>query len=72
MLMSLQAFVRPGGEIFLFRTASVPEAPGSLMPPLAWKASRFRSWKQGVSLVVLEKRQSDTVSRTVPRETPEE
>jgi 16S rRNA (guanine527-N7)-methyltransferase len=34
-LMTLQAFVRPGGVIFLFRGPSGPEAP-ELVPPLRW------------------------------------
>lgn len=37
ILMSLQAFVKPGGQVFLFRSHS--EAPGSLTPPLTWLAT---------------------------------
>jgi 16S rRNA (guanine527-N7)-methyltransferase len=36
VLGTLQAFVRPGGAIFLFRGPSGPEAPGTLVPPLEW------------------------------------
>ena len=56
VLMNLQAFVRPGGEIFLFRAASGAEAPGSLMPPLSWKATFPLLEEQGSRLVVLSKR----------------
>jgi 16S rRNA G527 N7-methylase RsmG len=55
ILMNLQAFVRPGGELFLFRAASGAEAPASLMPPLSWKAT-FPLLDQGSRLVVLTKR----------------
>ena len=56
ILMNLQAFVRPGGELFLFRAASGAEAPGSLMPPLSWKATFPLLEDQGSRLVVLTKR----------------
>lgn len=39
VLSTLQAFVRPGGSIFLFRGPSGPEAPGALVPPLEWAAT---------------------------------
>jgi hypothetical protein len=38
VLMSLQAFVKPGGRIFLFRRAT-DEFPRNLMPPLTPFAS---------------------------------
>jgi 16S rRNA (guanine527-N7)-methyltransferase len=56
VLMNLQAFVRPGGELFLFRTASGAEAPSSPMPPLSWKATFPLLEDQGSRLVVLSKR----------------
>jgi 16S rRNA G527 N7-methylase RsmG len=56
VLMNLQAFVRPGGELFLFRAASGAEAPDSLMPPLSWKATFPLLEDQGSRLVVLTKR----------------
>jgi 16S rRNA (guanine527-N7)-methyltransferase len=34
-LLTLQAFVRPGGLLFLFRGASAPESP-EVVPPLRW------------------------------------
>jgi 16S rRNA (guanine527-N7)-methyltransferase len=56
ILMNLQAFVRPGGELFLFRAASGAESPGSLMPPLSWKATFPLLEDLGSRLVVLTKR----------------
>jgi 16S rRNA (guanine527-N7)-methyltransferase len=57
ILMNLQAFVRPGGELFLFRAASGAGSPGSLMPPLSWKATYPLLESQGSRLVVLAKRE---------------
>jgi 16S rRNA (guanine527-N7)-methyltransferase len=56
VLMNLQAFVRPGGELFLFRAASGAGSPGTLMPPLSWKATYPLLESQGSRLVVLGKR----------------
>jgi 16S rRNA (guanine527-N7)-methyltransferase len=39
VLGSLQAFVTPGGSIFLFRGPSGPEVPTGLVPPLEWAAT---------------------------------
>ena len=39
MLTSLQAFLRPGGDIFLFRGSSGPEFPPQLTLPLIWHAT---------------------------------
>lgn len=69
VLMSLQAFVRPGGEIFMFRTSSGASGPVAVTPPLAWKAS-FPLLEQASSLVVLEKRHIGYSGRAVSRETP--
>jgi 16S rRNA (guanine527-N7)-methyltransferase len=68
MLMSLQAFVCPGGEIFLFRTTAGAAGPASVTPPLAWKAS-YPLIEQASSLVVLEKRHVGHIKRDVSRET---
>ena len=70
VLMSLQAFVRPGGEIFLFRTTAGASGPTTVNPPLSWKAS-YPLLEQATSLVVLEKRQVGYVNRNVSRETPQ-
>jgi len=56
ILMNLQAFVRPGGELFLFKAASGAEALDSLMPPLSWRATFPLLEDQGSRLVVLTKR----------------
>ena len=68
VLMSMQAFVRPSGEIFLFRTTA--GAPGSVAvtPPLAWRAS-FPLLEQASSLVILEKRPVGYAGNNVSRET---
>ena len=39
MLSTLQAFVRPGGLVFLFRGPSGPEAPATVVPPLEWQGT---------------------------------
>jgi hypothetical protein len=54
--MNLQAFVKPGGEVFLFRAASGAGSPGALVPPLSWKATFPLLESQGSRLVVLSKR----------------
>jgi 16S rRNA (guanine527-N7)-methyltransferase len=56
VLMNLQAFVKPGGEIFLFRASSGAESPDSLKPPLSWKATFPLIESQASRLVVLSKR----------------
>jgi 16S rRNA (guanine527-N7)-methyltransferase len=38
-LVTLQAFLAPRGEFFLFRSASGPEVPAAVVPPLEWKAT---------------------------------
>lgn len=59
ILMSLQAFVKPGGHIFLFRSSS-GDAPDSLTPPLTWVATFPLVEPLRSRLVVLEKRQLTT------------
>ena len=53
MLMNLQAFVRPGGALFLFRASG---SPANITPPLSWKATYPLLEERGSRLVVLEKR----------------
>lgn len=55
VLMTLQAFVRPGGQLFLFRSTS-GDAPESLTPPLAWRATYPLLESLRSRLVILEKR----------------
>lgn len=56
ILMSLQAFVKPGGHMFLFRSGS-GDATDSLTPPLTWVATFPLVEPLRSRLVVLEKRQ---------------
>ena len=39
VLARLQAFVAPGGRLFLFRGPSGPDVPVSLVPPLTWQST---------------------------------
>jgi 16S rRNA (guanine527-N7)-methyltransferase len=54
ILMSLQAFVKPSGQLLWFRTSSQVETV-PLPPPLAWKATHALVESLGSRLVVLEK-----------------
>jgi len=38
-LLTLQAFLRPGGHVFWFRGPSGPDVPGDLIYPLSWTAT---------------------------------
>jgi 16S rRNA (guanine527-N7)-methyltransferase len=38
-LVTLQAFLAPGGQLLLFRGPSGPEVPAAVVPPLEWKAT---------------------------------
>ncbi len=55
VLMSLQAFLRPGGQLFLFRGPAGTDVSDSLTPPLAWKATFPLVESLRSRLVVLEK-----------------
>lgn len=39
ILMSLQAFLKPSGQMLLFRGASGPNVPGNVFHPLEWEAT---------------------------------
>ena len=39
VLRGLQAFVKPGGQLLLFRSTSGVDVPADLPPPLAWSAT---------------------------------
>lgn len=56
VLMSLQAFVKPDGEVFLFRSGPLSTA-STLTPPLTLKATHPLLESLGSSLTVLGKRQ---------------
>src|SRR6185295_6431420 len=38
-LLTLQAFLRPGGQVFWFRGPSGPDVPGDLIYPMSWTAT---------------------------------
>jgi 16S rRNA (guanine527-N7)-methyltransferase len=54
LLMSLQAFVKPGGSLFLFRSTD-GGAPDGLTPPLRWTGTFTLVEPLRSRLVVLEK-----------------
>ena len=56
ILMGLQAFVKPGGQLFLFRSTSSADSTDTLTPPLAWRATYPLLESLRSRLVVLEKR----------------
>ncbi|HKE86203.1 MAG TPA: RsmG family class I SAM-dependent methyltransferase [Vicinamibacterales bacterium] len=56
VLMTLQAFVKPAGEVFLFRSGS-PSPPGTFTPPLALRGIHALLDPQSSNLMVLGKRQ---------------
>ena len=56
VLMNLQAFLKPGGHLFLFRGATGGDLSETVHPPLAWKATYPLIEALRSRLVVLEKR----------------
>jgi 16S rRNA (guanine527-N7)-methyltransferase len=54
-LMSLQAFLKPTGQLFWFRGAPGRVDPASIAPPLRWTATRALVDANGSRLVVLAK-----------------
>ena len=65
ILMNLQAFVRPGGELFLFLEPPLEqEAPGSLMPPLSWRAHVSPPRRPGKSPCLLLTKRADRLRRS--------
>ena len=66
MLVTLQAFARPGGLVFLFRGSGTSGPSESVTPPLAWKATYPLIESLRSRLVVLEKRAE---AGSVPRGT---
>jgi 16S rRNA (guanine527-N7)-methyltransferase len=55
VLATLQAFLKPGGVLFLFRGPSGTQAVGTVTPPLIWKATFPLVESLRSRLVVLEK-----------------
>lgn len=56
VLMLLQTLVRPGGQLFLFRSVSGTSSPEPVLPPLALKADVSLIESVRSHLVILEKR----------------
>lgn len=67
VLGTLQAFAKPGGQIFLFRGSGHSDPSESVTPPLMWQATYPLIESLRSRLVVLEKR---AVAGGVPRGTP--
>ena len=55
VLRSLQAFIKPGGDLLLFRGGGGSGVPGDLQPPLAWHATYPLVESLRSQLVVLRK-----------------
>jgi 16S rRNA (guanine527-N7)-methyltransferase len=55
VLIGLQAFLKPGGELLLFRGGSGSEVPSVLAPPLFWAATHTLLESERSRLVVLRK-----------------
>lgn len=55
VLLGLQAFLKPGGQLLLFRGAAGPETPPSVAPPLFWHATHLLLESDRSRLVVLRK-----------------
>lgn len=56
LLIGLQAFLRPGGQLFLFRGAASSDPTDAAPPPLTWRATFPLVESLRSRLVVLEKR----------------
>jgi 16S rRNA G527 N7-methylase RsmG len=57
VLAALQAFLKTGGQLFLFRSQTRGDAQESVNPPLSWAATYPLVESLRSRLVVLEKRQ---------------
>lgn len=54
-VMALQAFLKPGGDLFLFRGATGADTPSQPTPPLVWQGTYPLVESSGSRLVVLRK-----------------
>ena len=54
-LMTIQAFIKPGGQILLFRGPGTADGPGNLTPPLVFEGSHLLVESLRSRLVVLRK-----------------
>ena len=68
LLSNLQAFIKPGGFVFLFRGATAADPAETVPPPLVWSATFPLLESLRSRLIVLEKRHVGR-QRPVPRET---
>jgi 16S rRNA (guanine527-N7)-methyltransferase len=68
VLRGLQAFVRPGGVVALFRGGGGNDLPADLEPPLAWRATYPLVSTLGSRLVMLEKRRIGKKFRRIKHE----
>ena len=67
VLMTLQAFVKPGGSLLLFRGPTGPDVPAGILPPLEWQATVPLVESLQSRLSILRKRAATNVPRgTVP------
>lgn len=57
VLMNVQAFVRPGGQLFLFRGSGPTGPPEPVTPPLVWKATIPLVETLRSRLVIVERRE---------------
>ncbi len=55
LFKTLQAFLKPGGQVFLFRRDNGPAEPLSVPPPLTWNRSVSLGEGTGASLALLSK-----------------
>jgi 16S rRNA (guanine527-N7)-methyltransferase len=70
VLMTLQTFVRPGGQMFLFRGSPGVSSPETVTPPLTWRATYPLIESLRSRLVVLQKTADLRLAeRRVPRGT---
>ena len=67
-LITLQAFVKPGGHLFLFRSSAATDPRGIITPPLSWVATYPLLEATQSRLIIVEKR---PIGRGVPRGTPQ-
>jgi 16S rRNA G527 N7-methylase RsmG len=54
-LMTLQAFLRPAGQLFWFRSAVGPSMPSNIPPPLRWTTTHTLVDANSSRLLVLSK-----------------
>src|SRR5688572_23903117 len=64
-LLTLQAFVKPGGQLFLFRGSTAAESSETVTPLLVWRATYPLLESLRSRLVVLEKRPIGSVPRAI-------